>query len=153
MSDTVFAEALKKQFGKAFDVLAEAVGTFTPEQWRAGGSPYTGPGRATAHALVCAEFYTCGERSALEHFGKAVWQMTDEDVPDQDTQKAYLAECRGKALSWIDRLAAGGFATADAEEGTTELEQVVYAVRHLQHHTGEVSAYQKQSGIPVRGWD
>jgi hypothetical protein len=152
MHEPAFLGALKKQFGEAFDVLAAAVGAFEPEQWAKGGPPYVGAGRAAAHALVCAEFYTCRERAALDHFGQPVWQMADEDVPDQDAQAAYLEECRAQTMGWIDGFAAEGLAATD-EDGATGLERIVYALRHLQHHTGEVFAWQKSMGIPVRGWE
>ena len=152
MGDTTLADALKAQFSDAFDVLTAALGTFSADQWATGASPYTGPGRATAHALVCAEFYTCRERTVLDHFGKAVWQMADSDVPDQDCQKAYLQDTRTKTMDWIDRVAADGLAVCD-DSGENGLGRIVYALRHLQHHTGEVFAYQKQMGIPVRGWE
>ncbi len=152
MSNATLIDALKSQFNEAFDVLAEAVGTFPAESWTWGGSPYTGPGRATAHALVCAEFYTCGEGAALERFGVPVWKMSDRDVPDQRTQKQYLEACRDKTRAWIESFAEAGLAATD-DSGATGLGRIVYAMRHLQHHTGEVFAYQKQMGIEVRGWD
>ena len=104
MGDTALLDGLKRQFGEAFDVLAAAVGTFTDEQWAQGGSPYVGAGRAAAHALVCAEFYTCRERACLDHFGTPIWEMADADVPDQATQAGYLAECKARTMAWIDGL-------------------------------------------------
>jgi len=152
MSDDAFVAALKKQFGEAFDVLAAAVGTFTDEQWAKGSSPYIGAGRATAHALVCAEFYTNCNANPSARFGKGIWQMEDGDVPDQASLAAYLEECRAMTMDWIDGFADGALAETD-EYGATGLERIVYALRHLQHHTGEVFAWQKSMGIPVRGWE
>ena len=152
MSDSALLDGLKKQFGEQFDVLADAVGAFPDETWAAGGSPYFGAGRATAHALVCAEIYTNHYRAAFGRFGQPIWQMADEEVPDQVTQRAYLEECRAKTMAWIDGFADGGLAATD-ENGATGLEQIVYALRHLTQHTGEVFAYQKTAGIPVSGWE
>ena len=152
MSDEALLAGLREQYTQALDLLDGVFGRFPADRWSAGGPPYTGPGRASAHALVCAEFYTCRERAALDHFQPPIWEMTDEQVPDQDTQKAYLAQVRAKTAAWFDRIAPTGLAATD-DEGTTALEQIVYALRHLQHHTGEVFAYQKVCGIEVRGWE
>jgi hypothetical protein len=152
MSEAALLAGLSKQFGEAFDVLAAAVGTFSADQWASGASPYTGPGRATAHALTCAEFYTNRDRAAFARFGKSVWEMADADVPDQPAQAEYLEQTRVMTAAWIDGFGDAGLAATD-DNGATGLERIVYALRHLQHHTGEVFAYQKQMGIAVRGWD
>jgi uncharacterized damage-inducible protein DinB len=152
MSEPAMRDALKRQFSDAFDVLSAAVGSFPADVWSEGGPPYRGPGRACLHALLCAEFYTCRDEGVWHRFGQPVWQMADADVPDQPTQASYLAEVRARTAEWIDRLDAEGLAAIDGE-GRTALERIVYAIRHLQHHTGEVFAYQKQAGLDVAGWD
>ncbi len=152
MEHQALADALKAQFGKAFDVLAGAIGTFPPEQWQQGQSPYDGPGRACLHALQCAEFYTTGDGATWENFGKRVWEMQDAEVPSQQAQADYLTRCAKMTAKWIDRLASAGL---DADSGTdqgTNLGRICYAMRHLQHHVGEVCAYQKTSESAPAEW-
>jgi uncharacterized damage-inducible protein DinB len=149
----MLAEALKRQFNNAFDVLASAIPSFKPEDWRRGSPPYNGPARAVRHVLECAEFYTCRDETIWTRLGKPVWKMTDEELPSQEQMLSYLTEARAKTMAWIDALGDAGLAAAGTTDGVVNgLEQVVYALRHLQHHTGEVCAYQKQCGLEPAPW-
>lgn len=133
-------EGLKRQFNDAFDILDAAIGSFDEGQWRSGSPPFDGPGRAVAHVLQCAEFYTCQDKAVFENFGKRVSEMSDEELPSAERMLEYAREARGMTLAWIDSV------SDDA------LEQIVYAVRHLQHHIGEICAYQKQHGLEPAPW-
>ncbi len=146
-------DAMKRQFGNTFDVLEAAIKSFTPDQWIRGSAPFNGPGRAAAHALLCAEGYTRDDKSIREKFGMPVWQMSDADLPTQRQVVEYAAEARSKTMAWIDAMGDGGLSASCAEDKSTlGLERVVYALRHLQHHTGEICAYQKQCGLDPAPW-
>ena len=149
----MLTDAMKRQFDKAFDVLEAATGAFRPEQWRRGSPPFDGPGRAAAHALKCAEGYTGKETGFWKQFGKDIWEMADQELPSQEQMLQYLAQARSLTAEWIDAIcvpAAG--ASWDDDESDQRLEPVVYALRHLQHHTGELCAYQKQCGLEPAPW-
>jgi len=153
MSNVTLADVMKEQFGDAFDILAASIPVFTPEEWRTGGSPFDGPARGVAHALQCAEFYTKPSRAIFGNLGKPIWDMGKEDLPDQASMAEYLEKARAMTMGWIDEIAAVGFDQPSGDDGTIGLARVVYALRHLQHHTGEVCAYQKQFGHPQEAWD
>ncbi|MFP4105998.1 MAG: hypothetical protein ACLFVU_07900 [Phycisphaerae bacterium] len=148
------AESLKRQFAEAFGVLSGAIPKFTEEQWRSGRSPYDGPARATLHALQAAEFYTCQDSSIFGagRFGPPVWEMTDADLPTQEQMVGYLHENRAKTDRWIERLDEQGLDQPTDEKGTLALERITYAIRHLQHHTGEVCCWQKQFDHDQNQW-
>jgi uncharacterized damage-inducible protein DinB len=149
----MLSEAMKRQFSKAFDVLEAAIPSFSPDQWRRGSPPFNGPGRAVVHALQCAEIYTSEDSAVLLNFGKKVWEMSDADVPSQEKLLEYLQVARAKTLAWMDSLSDQGLAGAWHDAAWSNgLERVVYTLRHLQHHTGEVCAYQKQCGLPPAPW-
>jgi len=151
--DLMLIEAMKRQSNNAFDVLEAAIGSFGPGQWRSGSPPFNGPGRATVHALQCAEFYTCEDDSVFTGLGKKVWEMSDEQLPTQEQMLQYLAEVRAKTLAWLESIGDQGLsASRDDDESLIALERVTYALRHLQHHTGEVCAYQKQCGLEPSPW-
>ncbi|MFP4356294.1 MAG: hypothetical protein ACLFUJ_14345 [Phycisphaerae bacterium] len=152
MHERRIVKGLHAQWAEAFGTLESTLGSFSPEQWKQGASPYTGPGRCAAHALVCGEFYTTGDRAAFDRFGLPVWKMTDDDVPDQAAQNKYLRRVRKMTQAWVDVLAGEGLDSVD-EQKTTNLERIIYALRHLQHHTGEMFCWQKQMGIEVTGWE
>jgi len=149
----VLTDALKRQFNNAFDVLEAAIRSFGPDQWRCGSSPYNGPGRAAVHVLQCAEFYTCGDSKVQARFGKPVWQMSDGEVPLKEQVLPYLTKARQETLAWIDSIGDAGLAAPwPADSSVDGLDRVAYALRHLQHHTGEICAYQKQAGLEPAPW-
>ncbi|HAU38371.1 MAG TPA: hypothetical protein DCX07_11750 [Phycisphaerales bacterium] len=150
----MLTESLKRQFTNAFAVLEAAIPSFREDVWRRGKSPFDGPARATAHALQCGEFYTCRDRAVLENLGKKkIWEMSDDEMPSQESMLRYLSQVRDKTMAWLDGIGDAGLATPmpDVHAATT-LEWVVYALRHFQHHTGEICAYQKQAGLPPAPW-
>jgi len=149
----MLTDAMKKQFNAAFDVLDAAIKSFTPEQWRSGSRPFNGPGRAAFHALVAADFYATEERSVRTRFGKPIAEMDAAEVPAQKLALQYLPVVRDRTLAWIDSIGDAGFAAPWKDASSINgLERVAYAIRHLQHHTGEVCAYQKQCGLEPAPW-
>jgi uncharacterized damage-inducible protein DinB len=146
-------ESLKRQFDHAFGILQAAIGSFSPEAWRAGSPPFNGPARATAHVLQAAEFYTSGDRAVFVNLGKKVWELPDDALPTQEAMDRYLAEARAKTLAWIDSVGDAGLAAPfSGDPSMNVLERIAYALRHLQHHTGEICAYQKHSGLEPAPW-
>ena len=146
-------QALKRQFNDAFGVLQAAIGSFTDEQWRRGSSPFNGPGRAAVHVLQSTEYYTCEDRAVFENFEKPISQMSDEDVPPQERLIGYLDLTRRKTLAWIESLGEPGLrAPVDGNNQLCGMDRVAYALRHLQHHIGEICAYQKQAGLEPAQW-
>lgn len=152
MTGTAMAEVLKKQFTNAFQVLAAAIPVFGEEEWLQGRSPFDGPARAVAHVLQCGEFYTTRDKGVFANLGKPVWKMTGEDLPTQEAMSEYLERVRGMTMAWIDQLGQSGFDRSPTNDDTMGLEHVVYALRHFQHHTGEVCCWQKQFGHPQDQW-
>ena len=146
-------EALRRQFDKAFDILAATISSFDQKQWQSGSPPFDGPGRAVAHVLLCAEFYTCKDQSLWESLGKPIHEMSDHEVPPQRQMMQYCGEVRSKTLAWIDSVGAHDLAVSPDKDGAAQgVELVIYALRHLQHHTGEICAYQKQHGLEPAPW-
>ncbi len=152
MSSPILAQALKDQFGEAFDVLAGSIPTFTEAEWQTGRSPFDGPARCVAHALLCAEYYTRSDRAVFMSFGKPLWQMEAQELPTQARLSAYLDDIRAMTMDWIDRVDDVGLDQPWGEDGRSGLACIIYALRHLQHHTGEACAYQKQFNHPQDQW-
>ena len=152
MTESRLADGVERQFLAAFDVLEAAIRTFTQNEWTTGGPPFDGPARAVAHALQCAEFYTNHDKTVRYRLGKAVWQMDASELPSPAMMLDYLQQVKRETLAWVGRLSAEGFSETVDDSGKTVLESIIYALRHLQHHTGEVCAYQKQFGHPQDQW-
>ena len=112
-----------------------------------------GPARAVTHVLQAAEFYTSEDQGIWRRLGKGVWEMTDEELPTQQEMTIYLAEARGKTVAWISMIGDAGLQEPlPSQASITMFERIIYALRHLQHHTGEVCAYQKRCGIEPARW-
>lgn len=150
----MLVDAMKHQFGHAFDMLADGIGSFPAERWRCPVPGDKAPGRLALHVLACAEFYTCHDRSVHRRFGKHWGEMVDEELPSQEQLLQYLADVRSKTACWIDSIGDAGLDLA--HEGPlpaiNNLERIAYALRHLAHHVGELCAYQKQCGLHATRW-
>lgn len=149
----MLTEALRNEFTNAFSVLEAAILSFAQDDWRRGRTPYVGPARAVAHVLQCAEFYTCRDKAVFTNLPKRVYKMSDQETPSQEQMIEYLALARTKTLAWLESMGDAGLAAACSEDpAISNLQHAIYALRHLQHHTGEVCAYQKQLGMEPADW-
>ena len=147
----MLTDALKRQFGCAFDILDAAIGSFDDANWRAGSPAFNGPARVTAHVLQCAEYYTKRDRAVFDSLGRPIWQMTDDELPSQQDMLACATQARRMTLDWIDAVGDEGLSAADDDFGKG-LDGIGYALRHLQHHVGELCAYQKAAGLEPAEW-
>jgi hypothetical protein len=145
-------EGITRQFQNAFGTLGEAMQSLTSEQWSAGSPPYDGPGRAAIHALQAGEFYTCEDPEVWGNFGRKVWEMTDAEIPPVEAVEAYRREVMEKTRQWVAELGKTGLDRPVHPDYPTALERVLYALRHLQHHVGEICAYQKALALPPAEW-
>ena len=148
----MLTNALTEQFKCAFDILQAAIPSFTVDQWQRGSPPFNGPARAVAHTLYCAERYTGATASGSRYLAKPVHEMSDEETPSQEQMLRFLDEARKKTFDWIDSIGDEGLAVQDDGRKTNALGRVTYALRHFQHHTGEVCAYQKLNGLEPAPW-
>ena len=149
----MLCDAMKRQFANAFDMLEAAIPSFEARQWHSGRPPHRGPSLLTMHVLQCAEFYTSGDEGVWMSFGKPVWEISDSEGPSQRQLLDYLADCRSKTMDWIDAIGDHALGSKCANtEFSNNLELMAYALRHLQHHLGEICACQKQCGLPAANW-
>lgn len=148
----MLSATLTKQFSAAFGILKKAIPSFSPADWVEGGQPFNGPARATLHVLQCAVFYTNGDREPFQRFYPS-WPIPTENLPSQETMLAFCDEAQQKTAAWIDAIGDAGLTQPNAvEPKVMNLERIVYALRHLQHHIGEICAYQKKCGLPPAEW-
>lgn len=152
----MLTEAIKHQFNKAFDMLAAAIPSFSTQQWCCRVGNDKAPGQLVLHTLACAEFYTCDDLSVHLRFVQPWTQMPDEELPSQEALAAYLAEVRSKTTTWIDSIGDQGLTGLAVpyapNQEVSHLERLLYALRHLAHHTGELCVYQKLCGLPAAHW-
>ncbi len=148
----MLTETLKPHFSRAFGILEDAIGSFSEAAWREGSPSFNGPARAVAHLLQCAEYYTCENRDVFLNLGKKVWQLSDEELPSQSQMLEYLGRVRDMTLQWLtvgdDELLQPRVNKFSA----SRFDAALYALRHLQHHIGEICAYQKLNGLEPAEW-
>ncbi|MHC4715074.1 MAG: DinB family protein [Planctomycetota bacterium] len=149
----MLVDAMKRQFNNAFAMLEAAVPSFSADQWRREAPSHMGPARLTMHVLQCAEFYTSGDESVWRNFGKRVWEISEAEAPSQERLLEYLADAWSRTLAWLDSIGEERFTGGCARpEFVNNLDYAAYALRHLQHHIGEICAYQKQFGLAAADW-
>jgi hypothetical protein len=145
-----------RQFDCVWRTLREAIEGFPDDEWREGEDPFLMPARQAMHALLCADIYTRPEEmdAVLGRFGAKWWEAEPHELPTQAQLLDYLEEARQRTEAWVVGLGRDGLLSpgAGAPEFPTGMEFVTYAMRHLQHHTGELCAEQKRRGLALAEW-
>jgi uncharacterized damage-inducible protein DinB len=138
---------LAAQFEAALAMLNQCLRQCPAEHWEGKIANFTFR-QVAYHTLFFADYYL--SPSEAEFVLRDIHlRGGDEREPvlckglDQDEALAYLALCRQKALDALARETReslegpSGFARRDFSRGELHL----YSLRHVQHHTGQLSAY------------
>ena len=154
------------QYGAALRMLENGLASADVAAWLApvGRFPFW---HVAYHTLFVTDMYLCPGESAIcpqpfhrtdyNMLGPAPWQPNPApaDQPyDKETLVGYITTCRAKAKRVIegetDEVLAGpsGFSWIPF----TRLELHLYNVRHIQHHTGQLSAALRRQGAEVLRW-
>jgi hypothetical protein len=151
---------LKGQWARVWDMWEETIRTVPDDEWAKGDVNYLIPARQLVHTLVCADVFTADipldQYDPTRMFGGGSWGMPLEELPSRETALAELASIR---VSVEERLAKFDDAALLAPEkthlwaGRTRMCKMLYALRHTQHHLGEVSAELSRRGIKAATWE
>jgi uncharacterized damage-inducible protein DinB len=147
---------LTGQFEAALCMLSECITTCPPEHWdgRIANNTFR---QVAYHTLFFTDLYLSPSEDgfSLRDLHRRGGDERASKAPSpgltQDETVAYAAVCRGKAVETLaaetpDSLARGsGFSWLALSRGELHL----YSIRHVQHHTGQLSAYLRR--IPVNG--
>ena len=160
-------QTYRRQYGAALAMLADCITRCEPAGWEApvGSIPFW---HVAYHALFYADLYLSPRENEFERrpfhqensqfFGRLPFPphtpVTLERIYDRQTLLAYVPHCLAKLdLS----LASETEATLAGESGFPSLpiprgELHIYNIRHIQHHTGQLSATLVREQGAGAGW-
>jgi uncharacterized damage-inducible protein DinB len=164
MTNDLLKSMLEAQFGAAFAMFTDCIEKCPPEHWDALVAKY--PFWLVAyHTLYCTDGYLAPSEDAFElheDFHPGGWADINDEYPSRRFEKAellaYAKFCREKAQAAL----AGE--TEDSLNGDSgfkrrncsRAELYIYTLRHVQHHTGQLSAVLRREKIDPawvgRGW-
>jgi hypothetical protein len=145
---TTTCEALANQFAAAFGGLRDVITKVPDDQWWVGETRDQVPARRALHALA----------AACHHCRVA--EGAPRRVRDDEPVSAYPS--REEMLAHVDEIARH---VADTLRGTTDddllastrrfataLEYWLYALRHIQHHVGQLSSTLRERRLRSMKW-
>lgn len=151
-------EAVADQFARAWEMFAAFTQSFPEESWRAADRPELCPARWAYHAVSAADFYSRQSPDGFRQHQRfrTNWETDDlPKLPSQGEILSYAEQVRNRQDAWLR-------STSDAEllaandafpwTGKTVLDRMVYSLRHLQHHTGEMRMLQRVHGLASLDW-
>jgi hypothetical protein len=160
-------QTYRRQYGAALAMLSDCITRCEETHWQAlvGGVPFW---HVAYHALFYADLYLSLRESEFERrpdhqensqfFGRLPFPphtpVTIDRIYDRQTLLAYVAHCSAKVKPTLARETE---ATLAGESGfpwlpITRAELHIYNIRHIQHHTGQLSATLVREQGAGAGW-
>ncbi|HEV2864106.1 MAG TPA: DinB family protein [Pyrinomonadaceae bacterium] len=157
--NAVWKDVLWRQFGAGIDMLENALLACPEELWR-DRSRQTEFWYVVYHTLFWLDLYLSGSAEGFAPPAPFTLDEMDpaglmpERVYEKDELRAYLAYCRRKCRETIESLtearAAEPCAFGRLELGFAEL--LLYNMRHVQHHAGQLNLILRQQVGSAPGW-
>ena len=157
MSDRV-TESVRKQCRSAWAMVENAMLVCGDEQWKkARENSFCVPAAAIVHIIETFDYYVDEAPSSFYWSRLAdVEQSPPSALPDKTAVAAYLGQTRDKVNQWFDRAETDGLNLPDdvfRTDFTAPIERVIYALRHLQHHLGQLSLELQLRGMEAVTWE
>jgi len=150
---------LEDQFTRACCMIRQSIATFDAKQWLNGLSDTIIPAKICYHLIESLDFYSCGKVGKEfpwgSKFGGYWTELGRESLPNQADMTAYLAEVEGRIqhiLAQLDDEALAEPFTLYDWSGQTIAGHYTYALRHIMHHHGALTALQEYHGITDEVW-
>ena len=156
MSKTVISKSLIDHFDRSLQMFRTAVASFPADEWTKGDLDYLRPSGVAYHVVECMEFYT-GEVPVDKftwggRFG-CDWEVPEPaKLPTQEQVIEYLDEIWSKAQAWLKTCDPAQSEMLFPWTGSTLHGKLLYLLRHIQHHTAEMSLELKRRGYSSPDW-
>ena len=158
-----FSRILHSQMEAALCMLDDCLRKCPPENWadKIASYPFW---QVAYHTLCFADLYLSPDEATFEFrpIHPKGWDEFNEEFPSRRFEKneliEYLAEIRRKST---ERFSGETMHTLESASGFARLkftrgELHVYNIRHIQHHTGQLSAFLRKMNVDARwigaGW-
>ena len=144
MTDDRITKSLRKQCRSAWIMVEDAIDKCEESEWRKPAAiPFFVPARIILHIIQTFDYYvdTTPKQFNWHRFGD--WENASaEELPGKESLRSYLQKIRKKANSWLDAARGEGLDISDDVFRTdfeAPVERLIYAIRHLHHHLGQLS--------------
>jgi uncharacterized damage-inducible protein DinB len=152
-------EDLKRQFELSWDMLDEVFEKCTGRIWRAEKiKPYS-IARLMYHTVWWTQRYCRHKKKVVEldpfNFGREGDSVAIERMPDIAEMRAYSNRVRKRIMKWLDSMEDSGLCESDGgfeHTGETIGERLVYSLKHIHHHLGQMNLLLRQSGKDAVEW-
>jgi hypothetical protein len=153
------AASLLAQFNVLTDALEQAIESCPDDQWAAEGNAAGAPCRQMYHILGGLDMY-CMKRGwgwdqrFLGPDGHFSWDSELVDPPTRTDLMDYLTRLRNHLRQWVPRHHDTTYlsTTEEAMRGKCLLDEMLYVLRHSQHHLGEIQIEYRLRGLPEPEW-
>ena len=147
------------QWARTWQMWEAMIRGIPDDEWRKGDIDYLVPARHLIHVAVADDFFSADtpldQYDNLQLFGVEDWGSSPDELPSKEAALDRLAEIRSsveKRLARLDDAALLEPETAHPWTGPTRLGKLIFNLRHIQHHLGEVNAELIRRGMDGVGW-
>lgn len=149
-------EELGKQFGAGLDMLSDSIGTCPDAIWQSDGRF----SQMAYHTLFFLDYYLTKEPvgfSQPSHFSYSEFEEEPELVIFSKAELIlYLNDCRSKARDFIfstdEDLLEKRWINESKTMDFSMLEILLYNLRHVQHHVGQLNLLLRQTSLQAPDW-
>jgi hypothetical protein len=151
-------ETLVSQYNHAWKMFYRMVTDFDKDSWVSTGCSYIVPARIAYHIIGGVDYYTENKAKVNLPSGKEnSWNWEGAPVGDLPTQEDILELIhiyKSRTDAWI---AGGDFGAENkkfAWTGTNEMSVVVFLLRHMEYHIGELNLllHMSKNGAANDNW-
>ncbi len=151
-------DVLDRQFSAAWQMLSDGAMKCPEDEWKQPSSdPFFTPARLVFHVIQTVDFYTADDRDGFDWnaFGFSWEDAKPEELPDRPAVREYCHCIREQMEEWLGAHGSEGLLEPDTEffpQFKTRLDRAIYALRHTQHHAGQLSRELQSRGCEEMSW-
>ena len=148
MATSLIATTLCAQFNRVWATFRETLTQLDAEQFAAGDIESLVPRNAAYHLVETADFYSSDCEPDDFSWGHVKAQ-------DKDQILTYTKQVEAKVKQWLLKHNDEQFLAKQSVckwTGASVLDRAMYALRHAQHHMGQIDSELRRRGLPCGEW-
>jgi hypothetical protein len=152
-------QSFMDQWARTWQMWEAMIRGIPDAEWTKGDIDYLIPARHLIHVAVADDFFSADtpldQYDSLGLFGVEDWGSSPDELPSKEAALDRLAEIRStveERLARLDDAALLEPETVHPWTGLTRLGKLIFNLRHVQHHLGEVNAELIRRGMDGVGW-
>ena len=153
-------KAIARQYRLSWDMLDEIMAQCSDAVWRLEVPPPISIGRSMFHTLQSTQRYcrtNSKQRVEMDpfDFGGHELKVAMKDFPSIDQVREYSFEVRERVIKWLSGLSEKDLNSESKSfrwTGHTAGERLLYTLKHINHHIGQMNLILRQQGIETVEW-